>query len=327
MIISKTPLRISFIGGGSDLRAYYKQRVGSVLTATINKYIYININRRFVDLIRVGYSQIEEVENVSDIKHNLVREAIRMVGGISKGTDIVYMSDMLPAHEGFGLGASSSLLVGTLNALYAMQNKFASAKTLAEQACHIEVDVLKNPIGKQDQYAAAFGGINYITFNPDESVFVRPVILGNALKAKLDKKLIAFYTGINSYSSTILKEQNERTESNLSYLDEMVKLSETLLGELQNGNIDSFGRILHEGWLLKRKLASCISNSAIDTYYDKALKAGAVGGKILGSGGGGFLLLYCDEDKQDSVRAALSTLKELHFSFCQEGSKIIYVED
>ncbi len=327
MIISKTPFRMSFAGGGSDLKTYYQHGYGSVVSTAINKYIYITVNKRFTDKIRVGYSKIEEVKNIEDIKHNLVREALKLLGITNRGIDIVYMSDLLPAQEGSGLGGSSSLIVGTLNSLHAYKGENVSAETLAREACKIEIEILGHPIGKQDQYAAAYGGFNHIKFNADESVFVNPVIFKKEVIKELNNRLLLFYTGINTRSDTILTEQRRKTKDNLDILNKIVGLSEELLDELKYGNITSFGEILHKGWIYKQKLASNITNPIINSYYEKAKKSGAVGGKILGSGGGGFFLFYCEEKNQNDVRKALSNLKELPFKFEPEGSKIIYVND
>jgi len=327
MIISKTPFRMSFAGGGSDLKTYYQHGYGSVVSTTINRYIYITVNKRFTDNIRVGYSKIEEVKNIEDIEHNLVREALKLLGITNGGIDIVYMSDLLPAQEGSGLGGSSSLIVGTLHALHAYKGENVSAETLAREACKIEIEILGHPIGKQDQYAAAYGGFNHIKFNADESVFVNPVILKKEVIEELNNRLLLFYTGINTRSDSVLTEQRRKTKNNLNILDKMVGLSEEFLDELKYGNITSFGEILHKGWVYKQKLASNITNPIINSYYEKARKAGAIGGKILGSGGGGFLLFYCEEKNQDNVRKTLSNLKELSFKFEPEGSKIIYVND
>ncbi len=327
MIISKTPFRMSFAGGGSDLKTYYQHGYGSVVSTTFNKYIYITVNKRFTDKIRVGYSKIEEVKNIEDIEHNLVREALKLLGITNGGMDIVYMSDLLPAQEGSGLGGSSSLIVGTLNALHAYKGENVSAETLVREACKIEIEILGHPIGKQDQYAAAYGGFNHIKFNADESVFVNPVIFKKEVIEELNNRLLLFYTGINTRSDTILTEQRRKTKDNLNILDKMVGLSEELLEELKSGNIKRFGEILHKGWVYKQKLASNITNPIINSYYEKAREAGAVGGKILGSGGGGFLLFYCEEKNQNDVRKALLNLKELFFKFEPEGSKIIYVND
>ncbi len=327
MIISKTPLRMSFAGGGSDLKAYYQHGHGAVVSSAIDKYVYITVNKKYTDIIRVGYSKTEHVKKVDDIEHNLVREALKLVGITKPGIDIVYMSDMLPAHQGSGLGASSAILVGTLNALHAFKGEHVSAETLAQEACKIEIDVLGHPIGKQDQYASSYGGINYIQFNSDESVFVNPLIFKKNIKEELNNNMILFYTGLNARSDTILNEQKKNTKNNLHILDKMVDLTNELKGALQSNDLTEFGNILHKGWIYKRKLSSKITNSTIDKYYEKGKKAGALGGKILGSGGGGFLLFYCEEKNQNKVRKALSKLKETPFKFEPQGSKIIYVSE
>jgi len=327
MIISRTPLRMSFIGGGSDFKDYYKFRKGIVLSTTINKYLSTIVNERFIDNIRVGYSQTEEVKCVEDIKHDLVRESLRLIDGDWKGIDISYTSDILPAHEGSGLGASSAITVGLLNALYAYMGKHASAKTLAKKACEIEIDILKHPIGKQDQYSIAYGGFNYIQFNSDESVYVDKVVMKKETRKELENNLILFYTNINTRSDTILTEQKDKTKNNLKTLDYMVGLTKELLQELKQNNISRFGEILHENWILKKTLASKITNNKIENWYNQARDAGDIGGKILGSGGGGFLLFYCEKPKQDDVRQALLNLRELSFKFEPQGSKIIYISD
>jgi len=327
MIISKTPLRMSFAGGGSDLRAYYQHGYGAVVSTALDKYVYITVNKKFSDVIRVGYSKTEHVKNVDDIEHNLVRESLKLVGITTGGIDIVYMSDMLPAHQGSGLGASSSILVGTLHALHAFKGEYVSAETLAQEACKIEIDKLGHPIGKQDQYAAAYGGFNYLQFNADESVFINPVIFKTEIREELNKNMILFYTGINTRSDTILTEQKRKTKDNLHIMDKMVELTEELRDTLQNNDLTEFGNILDKGWNYKQKLASKITNPTINSYYEKARKAGALGGKILGSGGGGFLLFYCEEKHQDKVRGALSNLKETTFNFELQGSRIIYVSE
>lgn len=326
MIISRTPLRISFAGGGSDLPEYYRNKPGSVVSAAINKYIYITVNQKFDDLVRVSYSKTELVETVDQVEHNIIREALRLVG-IKRGIEVVYMGDVPLGSAGIGLGSSSSLAVGVLNALYAYKGQHVSSERLAREACEIEINIMNNPIGKQDQYIAAYGGFQNIEFNSDESVFVDPVIFPGETKKILNDKLMLFYTGITRVSSSILKEQGEKTKQNMGYLDDIVALSQKLLKKLQGNDLHGFGGILHEGWLLKKRLANGITNTKIDEYYEKALKAGAVGGKVLGAGGGGFLLFYCEKEKQDNVRKALSGLKETPFSFESQGSKIIYVSD
>ncbi|MBF0570609.1 MAG: GHMP kinase [Candidatus Omnitrophica bacterium] len=326
MIISRTPLRMSFSGGGSDIPDYYRHRQGAVVSTAIDKYIYITVNQKFDDLIRVSYSKTEMVKSIKEVEHNIIREALKMVG-ITKGIEVVYMGDIPLGSAGIGLGSSSSLAVGVLNALYAYQGRHVSADQLAREACEIELNILKNPIGKQDQYIAAYGGFQHIQFNSDESVFVDPVIFPAETKQALNKKLLLFYTGITRISSSILKEQGQNTPKNIEHVNGLVELSRQLLKKLQANDLHGFGEILHEGWRLKKKLASGITNVEIDDYYEKALKAGAVGGKILGAGGGGFLLFYCEEYNQNSVRKALAGLKETPFNFEPQGSKIIYVHD
>lgn len=326
MIISRTPLRISFAGGGSDLAAYYKKTSGGVVSTAIDKYIYITINQKFDDLIRVSYSKTEMVESVDEVEHNIIREALRLVG-VEKGIEVVYMGDIPLGSAGIGLGSSSSLAVGVLNALYAFKGRSVSAEKLAREACKIEIDILKYPIGKQDQYISAYGGLQHIRFNSDGSVFVDPVICKKQTKDKLNGSLLLFYTGITRISSSILAEQKAQTDMNRSYLDKIVELSKELQRSLAGNELDKFGEVLHSGWLNKKKLASGITTEKIDEYYNKARDSGAVGGKILGAGGGGFLLLYCEQENQNNVREALSELMEVPFRFEPQGSKIIYVSD
>lgn len=326
MIISRTPLRISFAGGGSDLEEYYKNGCGAVVSTAIDKYIYITVNKKFDDAIRISYSKTEIVDRIDEIEHNVIREALR-IAGIDKKIEIVYMGDIPLGSAGVGLGSSSGLAVGVLNALYAFNGVFVSAERLAREACQIEIDILKHPIGKQDQYACAYGGMNYIQFNKDGSVFVDPIICTAETKRQLHSRLMLFYTGLTRVSSTILNEQKSKTHSNLSYLDKMVDLAKETKDLLNNNKINGIGELLHEGWTLKKNLASGISNPQIDEYYERALNAGALGGKILGAGAGGFILVYCEERYQPAVREALSMLKESPFSFEPQGSKIIYVQD
>ena len=319
-------MRISFAGGGSDLAVYYRRGYGSVVSTAIDKYIYITVNKKFDDLIRVSYSKAEMVKSVGEVEHNIIREALKMVG-IERGIEVVYMGDIPLGSAGIGLGSSSSLAVGVLNALYAYKGQHVSAEKLAREACEIEIDILGNPIGKQDQYAAAYGGFNYIQFNKDESVFVDPIICKRETKEQLNKKLLLFYTGIERVSSLILEEQRENIDNNETFLDEMVKLSDFLKESITDNGTNTVGKLLHQGWEYKKQIATKITNRTIDEYYERARNAGAVGGKILGAGAGGFLLLYCDENKQNQVRSALSDLKESPFRFEPQGSKVIYVSD
>jgi D-glycero-alpha-D-manno-heptose-7-phosphate kinase len=319
-------MRISFMGGGSDLKIYYQRGYGSVISTAIDKYIYITVNKKFDDLIRVSYSKTEIVDRVEMLEHNIIREALKMTG-IDRGVEIVYMGDIPLGSAGIGLGSSSSLAVGVLNALYAYQGKHVSAERLAREACRIEIDRLGHPMGKQDQYIAAYGGINFMRFNADESVFVDPVICHRRTKERLMQKLLLFYTGLERVSSEILAEQRDNIEANHGYIDSLVEMSLAVKEGLNRNEFDILGRMLDESWRLKRKLASKISNPILDDCYVRARRAGALGGKILGAGGGGFLLLYSDEIHHDDIREALADLKETPFRFEPQGSKIIYVSD
>lgn len=326
MIISRTPLRVSLSGGGSDLKEYYKTGYGAVVSTAIDKYIYITVNKKFDDFIRVSYSETEMVKSAAEVKHNIIRESLKLLG-IDKKIEVVYMGDIPLGSAGVGLGSSSGLAVGVLNALHAFKSSHSSAEKLAADACKIEIDILKHPMGKQDQYISAYGGLNYIQFNKDDTVYVSPIICNNETKASLNNRLMLFYTGLVRFSSNILKEQQKKTSVNLIYLDKMVGLARDLRDHLIHNKINDIGGILHEGWLLKKKLAKGISNPQIDEYYEKARKAGASGGKILGAGAGGFLLLYCEEKYQKKVRETLCDLKESPFKFEPQGSKIIYIHD
>jgi len=323
MIISRTPLRISFAGGGSDLSAYYSRRPGAVTSTAITKYMYVTVNKRFDDSIRVSYTHTEIVDNMDDLEHELVRESMKMTG-VETGVEITTISDV-PART--GLGSSSSLTVGLLNALYAYKGVYASPKRLAEEACRIEIDILKEPIGKQDQYIAAYGGLQHIRFNPDESVFVDPVICSPEVRRNLDENLLIFYLGMKSEGHDILRKQTKNTAQKLHVLDEMVGIAGKIKTTLSEGDLEEFGALLHRGWVLKRGLAEGITNTQIDKIYDKARACGALGGKVLGEGGGGFLLLYCPHGKQGNLRKVLGDLREYHFNFDAQGSKIIYIED
>lgn len=327
MIISRTPMRMSFLGGGSDLPSYYRHvHSGAVLSSAINKYIYITVNKKFDDLIRVSYSKTEIVEEVDQIEHNIIREALKLTG-ITKGIEIVYMGDVPLGTAGVGLGSSSSLAVGVLNALYAYQGKHVSAERLAQQACEIEIERLGHPIGKQDQYAAAYGGFSWIQFNHDDSVFVEPLICDRQTKQALHQHLLVFYTGVQRISSDILSEQNQKSSQNLGHLDQMVALARELRQCMEQNRLERFGELLHEGWLLKKQLASGITTTLVDECYQRAREAGATGGKLLGAGGGGFLMLYVEPEKRAAVCQALAHLREYVFEFEPQGSKIIYIHD
>lgn len=324
MIIARAPFRISFAGGGSDLRDFYSKNVyGAVLSTTIDKYMYIMIHPYFHDKIRIKYSRTEDVREIDEIQHPLVRECLKVVG-IKRGIEIASIADV---PSGTGVGSSSTFTVCLLHALHSYDAKFVTKEELAREACQIEIELLKEPVGKQDQYAASYGGLNYIRFNRDETVFVEPIVCKPDVKESLERNLLMFYVGNERKSSQILREQKENMHQDEKYeiVKKMVRLAEDTRDYLNGGAIKNIGKILHEGWVLKKKLASRISNPLLDEYYEKALKAGAVGGKLLGAGGGGFFLFYCDPKHQNDVREALN-LRELRFKFYNEGSKIVYMD-
>lgn len=322
MIITRTPFRISFCGGGSDLPAFYEKHGGCVLSTTINKYMYIAIHPSFYyDTTVLKYSQTETVKSYDEIKHKYFRRVLEDVQ--VKGIEIASMADV-PA--GTGLGSSSSFLVGLLHALYTYKREFVSKERLASEACLTEIQKLGEPIGKQDQYSAAYGGLNYYTFNRDGSVFVEPVILAPESYHKFVKNLMMFYTCDVRSASSILKEQSKNITAGEKEANQikMCELTRYLRNGLQKNDIGVMGEVLKEGWKLKKTLAAGISNPTIDEVYDKAIKNGAWGGKLLGAGGGGFLLFYVPEKSQNRVRAAVN-LQELKVSFDHQGSTIIYV--
>jgi D-glycero-alpha-D-manno-heptose-7-phosphate kinase len=325
MIITRTPFRISFAGGGSDLPAFYHKEPGAVLSTTIDKYMYIVIHPFFnKKKIQLKYSKTELVDYISDIQHPIFREVLGMYD--LKGVDVNSIAD-IPA--GTGMGSSSSFTVGLLNAVRAYIGKFSSAEKLASLACETEINRVGSPIGKQDQYAAAYGGINYITFYPDESVKVEKVLLSNSLKKQLEESLLLIHVG-GSHSANEILQAQQTAISDAKKLDtqrKMVKMAEDLRKTLQKGNIQDFGMVLHEGWEMKRSLVSSISNNEIDDIYRQGLKAGALGGKLLGAGGAGFLLFYCPKEKQDYFRHEMHNFMEVEFRFDNFGSQVVYVGD
>ncbi len=327
MIISRTPLRISFVGGGSDISAYYKYKPGAVVTTAINKYIYITVNKKFDNKIRASYSQTENVDNASQIKHPLIRECLKKVG-IERGIEVTSMSD-IPS-EGTGLGSSSSYTVGLLNAMYAYKGKYASAEKLAKEASEIEIEILKNPIGKQDHYIAAYGGFQFIQFLPDDSVTLNPIICSPEIKKKLEKQLLLLYTGLTRSSNRILEKQSQnmaKSDKSREIMDGMVEVAYEMQKMLNSNSTKNFGQLLNENWLLKRKMAQGVSSRAIDKWYRISKKNGAEGGKILGAGGGGFLLLYAKERNRARILQSLKELKPTDFNLEPQGSKIIFVSE
>jgi D-glycero-alpha-D-manno-heptose-7-phosphate kinase len=321
MIVSQTPLRISFVGGGTDLKSFYQHEDGMVLSSAIDKYVYVIVKERFDDKIYINYSVKEIVDDVSEINHQLVREAMKKVG-IERGVEITTLADV--PSEGSGLGSSSSITVGLLNALYNYSGKQVTLEHIAREACEIEIDICRKPIGKQDQYIAAYGGLNKITFHSDESVSMSRVPVFNTNLLILGSRLLLFYTNKTRNADVILKKQNEKTDDKRDVLRKMKNFVPRVERSLKNNNFNRLGKLLHENWLLKKSLVGSISNSEIDDMYNTAMDAGALGGKICGAGGGGFLLMYVPKAKQDQVRAALSDYRELPFMLDPFGSRIIF---
>lgn len=321
MIITQTPLRISFLGGGTDFREYYLREEGWVLSSAIDKYIYVIIKERYDDRIRVGYTRTELVDHIDELEHELVRESLRRTG-IARGIEISTMAD-IPS-EGSGLGSSSSVTVGLLNAMYAYLGTPVDAETLARTACEIEIDVLGKPIGVQDQYIAAYGGQRFIRFCRDGKIQVDSLGLDEGGQRRLNQQLMLFFTGITRRSESVLGEQVQNIAARLDVLDGMKKLALEARFSLCNGEFEQLGRLLQEGWLLKKQMASRITNESIDEMYEAACQAGALGGKVTGAGGGGYLLLFCPRERQDNVRFALRNLPELPFHLGRDGSKVIF---
>jgi len=321
MIISQTPLRVSFAGGGTDFHRYYREHEGAVVSSAIDKYVYVVVVPRFDELIIVNYTKKETVENVRDLKHELVREALLRTG-VENGVEITTLADV--PSEGSGLGSSSTVTVGLLHALYAYKGKLVTAEQLAREACEIEIEICGKPIGKQDQYIAAYGGICQFTFRKDESVDVKPFRRSPELFHGLSRNIMLFYTGRTRKAGNILSVQDQRTEVNLEQLHCLKALAMRTAEALDRMRLWEVGRVLNDGWQLKRQLAEGISNPEIEEMYDLALSAGAAGGKICGAGGGGFLLLYCDPAHHKAVRKAMEAYRELPIALDPDGSKIIF---
>jgi D-glycero-alpha-D-manno-heptose-7-phosphate kinase len=322
MIISQTPYRVSFAGGGTDLPAFYRREFGAVLSVTIDQHIYVTLHRRFESTIRVSYSRTEVAHTIDDVQHELVREAMRMVE-IDEPLEITTIGDV---PSGTGMGSSSSLTVGLLMALYGYRHRVVSPKLVAEQACQVEIDVLGKPIGRQDQYAAAFGGLNYFRFNPDDTVDVEPVPCRAETLAELEKRALLLYTGQTRDANVILEQQSSATKDRVDVLRAMRDLADEMRHSLAGeGDLDRFASILHEGWELKRSLGFGISNDHINEWYATARRAGAVGGKLLGAGGGGFVLLIAPAWRHRAIREALGRPRELPFRVSRCGSRNIFI--
>ncbi len=323
MVIVKTPLRISFVGGGSDIRDYYRQQSGKVVCTAIDKFVYAIVKERFDDLIYINYSKKECVENVSDIRHDLVREAMKLTG-VTHGIEITTLAD-IPS-TGSGLGSSSSITVALLHALYAHRNVLVTAEQLASQACQIEIDILGKPIGRQDQYAAAYGSVNKFIFHADDTTEKIPVAMTNADKRKFASSLLLYYTGITRSADAILSQQkaNYVLSDKQRTMDEMAGLVDPFTEAMETADIHACGRLLAKNWELKQNMAEGISTPAIQAMYETALSAGALAGKVAGAGGGGFLLLIVPRENQNQVFEAMKTYRELPFMIEESGSKVIF---
>ncbi|MPY97763.1 MAG: GHMP kinase [Actinophytocola sp.] len=321
MIITQTPLRIGLVGGGTDLPSYYREHGGRVLNAAIDKYVYVIVKQRFDDDIYVNYSRKEIVSRVEDLQHELVREALHMTG-VRGGIELTTLAD-IPA-AGSGLGSSSAVTVGLLHALYAYTGTQVSAAELAERACTIEIDRCRKPIGKQDQYAAAFGGVCDIHFGQGDRVALHELALEPVVRRRLQSELLLFFTGITRDANVILGEQNANISDRLPQLNLLRDLAAEAASGLRAGDVTALGTALCKSWEAKRSLASGVSNPQIDEAVEAALAAGATGAKVTGAGGGGFLLVTCPVEHQAAVRERLSGMKELPIKLEPLGSRVIF---
>ncbi len=320
MIITQTPLRIGLVGGGTDLPAYYTEHGGRVLNAALDKYVYVIVKQRFDDDIYVNYSKKEIVSRVEDLEHELVREAMQMTG-VSSGVEITTLADIPSA--GSGLGSSSAVTVGLLHALYAYRGRQVPAEELAERACMIEIEKCGKPIGKQDQYIAAFGGIRDLRFGPGDVVVAEELGLAAPARRALQQQIMLFYTGITRSADPILAEQNANVEATQPQLDLLRDLAGFAVERLREGDVDGVGAAVRESWEAKRKLASGVSNERIDLAVTRALDAGASGAKLTGAGGGGFLLVICPAERQRAVRESLTDMREFPVGLDHLGSRVV----
>ena len=320
MIITQTPLRIGLLGGGTDLPSYYREHGGRVLNCAIDKYIYVVVKQRFDDEIYVNYSKKEIVSRVEDLEHELVREAMLMTG-VRSGVEITTLAD-IPS-SGTGLGSSSAVTVGLLQALFTYTGRQVSGEELAERACAIEIERCGKPIGKQDQYIAALGGIRDLRFGPGDEVTSEELGIPTAQRLALQQQIMLFYTNVTRRADSILAEQNANVSSTLPELDLLRDLAGFAVERLRNGDIDAIGPMLRESWEAKRKLASGVSNEQIDRAVSTALDAGASGVKLTGAGGGGFLVVICPMERQPAVRESLSNMRELPIRLDRLGSRVV----
>jgi D-glycero-alpha-D-manno-heptose-7-phosphate kinase len=321
VIITQTPLRVGLVGGGTDLPDYYREHGGRVLNAAIDKYVYVVVKQRFDDEIYVNYSSKEMVSRVEEVQHELVREALHMTG-VRGGVEITTLADIPSA--GSGLGSSSSVTVGLLHALFAYRGRQATAEELADRACAIEIDRCGKPIGKQDQYAAAFGGVCDLKFGPGDRVIVDRIAMTAPTRRHLQDELLLFFTGMTRSADTILAEQTANVADRLPQLDQLRDLAGEVVDGLAEGDVDALGIAVNKSWEAKRALASGVSNLQIDQAVEAALAAGATGAKVTGAGGGGFLLVVCPLEHQRAVRDRLAYMRELPIKLEQLGSRVIF---
>jgi D-glycero-alpha-D-manno-heptose-7-phosphate kinase len=321
MIITQTPLRIGLLGGGTDLPDYYRAHGGRVLNCAIDKYIYVIVKQRFDDAIYVNYSKKEIVSRVEDLEHELVREAMWMTG-VMNGVEITTLAD-IPSAGGSGLGSSSAVTVGLLHALFAYRGRQVTAEELADRACAIEIDRCGKPIGKQDQYIAAYGGIRDIRFGPGDQVMAEELELPVALRRDLQRHIMLFYTGVTRSANSILAEQTANIKSSSDQLDLLCDLAGIAADRLRCGDVEAVGEAMRKGWEAKRQLAAGISNAQVDDAVDRALGAGATGAKLTGAGGGGFLLVMCPVERQRAVRESLADMQELPVKLDRLGSRVV----
>jgi D-glycero-alpha-D-manno-heptose-7-phosphate kinase len=320
MIITQTPLRVGLVGGGTDLPDFYREHGGRVLNAAIDKYVYVVVKQRFDDDVYVNYSSKEVVSRVEDLQHELVREAMHMTG-VRGGVEITTLADIPSA--GSGLGSSSAVTVGLLHALFAYKGRQVTAEELADRACAIEIDRCRKPIGKQDQYAAAYGGICDLHFGPGDRVVVDQLDLASPVRRQVQDELLLFYTGTTRKADNILGEQKANIGDRITQLVQLRELAAEASAGLREGDVDALGVALNKSWAAKRELASGVSNSQIDEAVESALAGGATGAKVTGAGGGGFLLVVCPLERQRAVRERLAAMQELPLKLDPFGSRVV----
>ncbi|HWR26704.1 MAG TPA: galactokinase [candidate division Zixibacteria bacterium] len=324
MIITRSPLRISLGGGGTDLPSYYREHDGFLIAAAIDKYVYITLHQTFVDDMIIKYSKMERVTSIDEIQHPIIREALRLVGIKNLNIEISSMADI---PSGTGLGSSGSFTCSLLKALHSYKKNLIHPKDLAEQACHIEIDLLKEPIGKQDQYISAYGGINCFEFCKNDTVKAKPLNISDETLYSLEDNLLLFFTGYSRSASEVLKEQDNKTKEkdqsmieNLHFVKELGYKSQAAF---ESGNLEGFAELMNVHWEHKKKRSNSMSNNKINDWYDIAMKNGALGGKLIGAGGGGFLMFYADDNMKLRHAMAHEGLKEVRFKFDFEGSKVV----